>query len=144
MLELLCRRKNIEMYLKDFFLKSIVLGTVLNALSLPCRAADSQWLLCDNGKLALNLLEHRSADGQGRITNFTLLLGANIFLGQLTDTNSDKVILSSPSKDKSSFRGDVAVNHQKKIVLLNGTLNLSGNLFNLRTQLKCKELRSNL
>jgi hypothetical protein len=129
---------------KDFFLKSIVLVAALSSLSWPSQAADSRWLLCDNGQLALNLLEHRSADGQGRTTALTLLLGAHVLGGQLTNTEADKVILSSPSPDKSSFKGDVAVNYQKKLVFVHGTLNLSGNLFNIRTQLKCKELRSNL
>jgi hypothetical protein len=136
--------EDIDMHIKELFLKLIVLLSTLSSLSLPSQAADSRWLLCDNGKLVLNVLEHRSADGQGRATDLTLLLGSNVFRGQLINTDLDQVILSSPSQDKSSFRGDVAVNHQKKLVSLKGTLNLSGNLFSIRTQLKCKELRSNL
>ncbi len=132
------------MYSKDFFLKLTTFVTTLYVLSLPSQAADSRWLLCDDGNLVLNLLEHRSADGQGRATALTLLLGANVFSGQLTNTDAGKVILSSLPKNKGSFRGDVAVNHQKKLVSLNGTITLSENIFNLRTQLKCKELRSAL
>lgn len=132
------------MYLKDFFLKLTISVTTLYAFSLPGQAADSRWLLCDNGNLALNLLEHRSADGQGRATALTLLLGANVFSGQLNNADAGKVILSSLARNQGSFRGDVAVNHQKKLASLNGTLTLSGNLFNIRTQLKCKEMRSAL
>jgi hypothetical protein len=135
---------DIDMHIKELFLKSIVFLSTFNSLNLPSQAADSRWLLCDNGKLAMNLLEHRSGDGQGRTTDLILLLGSNIFRGQLANTDLDKVILSSLSQDKSSFRGEVAVNHQKNLVSLKGTLNLSGNLFSIKTQLKCKELRSNL
>jgi hypothetical protein len=130
---------------KFLFVKSIALAvTILGLLNLSCRAADSLWLLCDNGNLAMNLLEHRSADGQGRITSLMLLLGANAFSGQLTDTNSGKVFLDSSPKGKNKFNGSVAINYSKKVVSLNGTLSLGGDRFNINTRLQCKELRSNL
>jgi hypothetical protein len=124
--------------------KSIILATIFSFSSLPCQASDSLWLLCDNGKLAMNLLEHRSADGQGRVTSLTLLLGMNNLSGQLTNTDSGKVLLTSNPKNKTSFNGNVAVNYSKKVVSLNGILKLSGERFSINTQLQCKEMRVDL
>jgi len=124
--------------------KSVIIGIMLSFLSLPAMASDSLWLLCDNGNLAMNLLEHRSADGQGRVTSLSLLLGINNFSGQLTNTNSGKVFLTSTPKDENNFIGDVAVNYSQRVISLKGTLNLTGSRFNINTQLKCKEMRPNL
>jgi len=110
----------------------------------PVQASDSLWLLCDNSHLALNLLEHRSADGQGRVTSLSLLLGVNIFSGQLNDTNSGKVILKSIAKNKSNFIGYLSVNYSQETVSLKGILDLTDGRFNINTRLKCKEMRPDL
>jgi hypothetical protein len=125
-------------------MKSIILGIILSLLSLPAQASDSLWLLCDDGHFVLNLLEHRAADGQGRVTSLSFLLGVNIFSGQLNDTNSGKVILTSIAKDKSNFIGDVSVNYSQETVSLKGILDLTDSRFNINTRLKCKEMRPDL
>jgi hypothetical protein len=125
-------------------IKSIALAIMLGLWCLPSQAADSLWLLCDDGHLAMNLLEHRSADGQGRVTALRLLLGSNTFVGQLTNTNSGKVLLVGTPKGRNNFNGDIAVDYAKKVIGLKGLLNLNGDRFKVKTQLKCKEMRSNL
>jgi hypothetical protein len=125
-------------------IKSIVLATILSLWSLPAQAADSLWLLCDNGHLAMNLLEHRSPDGRGRVTSLNLLFGSNTFSGRLANTNSGKVVLVGTPKGKNSFNGDVAVDYSNKAIVLKGLLNLNGSRFKVNTQLECKEMRSNL
>jgi hypothetical protein len=125
-------------------IKSIVIATMLSFWCLPAQAADSLWLLCDDGHLAMNLLEHRSTDGKGRVTALSLLLGSNTFTGQLTNTNSGKVVLVATPKGKNSFNGNVAVDYPKKAIALKGILNLNGSRFKVNSQLECKEMRSNL
>ena len=125
-------------------IKSIVLAIMLTLWSLPAYAADSLWLLCDNSHLAMNLLEHRSADGRGRVTSLNLLLGSNTFAGRLNNTNSGKVLLVSTPKGKNNFNGNVAVDYSKKVIVLKGLLNLNGSRFKVNTQLECKEMSSNL
>jgi hypothetical protein len=125
-------------------IKPIVIATILSLWCLPSQAADSLWLLCDDGHLAMNLLEHRSADGKGRVTSLSLLLGSNTFAGRMNNTNSGKVLLVSTPKGKNSFNGNVAVDYSKKAIALKGILNLNGSRFKVNTQLECKEMRSNL
>jgi hypothetical protein len=125
--------------------KSVIIGIMLSFLSLPALASDSLWLLCDNGSLAMNLLEHRSADGQGRVTSLILLYGVKTFSGELTNTNSGRVFLTSTLKDENNFIGDVTVNYAQRVVSLRGVLELAEERrFSINTQLKCKEMRSKL
>jgi hypothetical protein len=152
--------------IKRVILKSIVIGTVIGTtiglVSQSAQAADSLWLLCDDGKLAVNLLEHRNGmDGnvQKRAITITLLLGSNIFVGELDTTSQDasnprKVSLSSISTgDKSSFSGTITIDldysnpNQKKVLFLNGNLRLQSDLnrkLKINSQLQCKEMQSNL
>jgi hypothetical protein len=125
-------------------IKSIALTTILTLWSLPTYAADSSWLLCDDSHLAMNLLEHRSADGRGRVTSLSLLVGSNTFAGRLNNTTSAKVLLISTPKGKNNFNGNVAVDYAKKVIVLKGLLNLNGSRFKVNTQLECKEMSSNL
>jgi len=119
-------------------MKSIILGIALSLLSLPALASDSIWLLCDNGKLALNLLEHRSANGTGRVTSLNLLLGMNIFSGQLNNTDSGKVYLTSTNGNNGHFKGNVSVNYPQETVYLQGTLYLTDSNLKINSKLHCK------
>ncbi len=127
-------------------------GTMVCLLSLPARALDSTWLLCDNGTLAVNLLEHRNGV-QGNISKRTvsiaLIFGMNIATGELDntyggETSSGKILLTSTPKNQSKFSGNILVNYAKAVVSLNGTLTLSGSPYPIRTQLQCKEMQSKL
>jgi hypothetical protein len=150
--------------IEGVFLKSIILGTIVGTtiglLSQTAQAADSLWLLCDNGELAVNLLEHRNGvegNVQKRAISLTLLKGNNIFAGELDTTkqnakNPRRVSLSSTLKgNKSSFIGNIAIDldysNPKKVLFLNGDLRLPfnpGRRFKINSQLQCKEMRSNL
>jgi hypothetical protein len=139
---------------KKFLVQSIILSNIVSFLTLPCQAKDSLWLLCDNGKMALNLHEHRA--GLGRAISFSLLFGGYTLTGDLINANQSidqktsevtdygKVVLRGNPKYPSNFKGEIAVNYTKEVVSLNGVLNLQGERFNIKYQLQCKELRSEL
>ena len=142
-------------------MKSIILvtiiGTTIGLLSQNAQAADSLWLLCDNGELAVNLLEHRNGvDGnvQKRAISLTLLKGNNIFSGEIDTTkqnakNPRRVSLSSVLKgDQSYFIGNVAIDldysNPKKVLFLNGNLKFQSEpdrMFKINSRLYCKEMR---
>jgi hypothetical protein len=103
-------------------------------------------MLCDNGKLAVNLLEHRD-EGHGqlgkRTVSIALIFGMNIATGELDniysdETSSGKILLVSTPKNQSKFSGNIVVNYQKAVVSLNGTLTLSGSPNPIHTQLRYK------
>jgi hypothetical protein len=137
-----------------------IIGTTIGLLSQTAQAADSLWLLCDNGELAVNLLEHRNGvEGniQKRAISITLLKGNNIFAGKLDTTkqnakNPRRVSLSSSLKgDKSGFIGKMAIDldysNPKKVLFLNGDLRFPSDpnrKFKINSQLQCKEMQSNL
>jgi hypothetical protein len=134
--------------------KLVILSSLFSFWALPCQAKDSLWLLCDNGKMALNLHEHRA--GLGRAISFSLLFGGYTLTGDLINANQSidqktsevtdygKVVLRGNPKYPSNFKGEIAVNYTKEVVSLNGVLNLQGERFNIKYQLQCKELRSEL
>jgi hypothetical protein len=146
--------------IKGVFLKSIILGTIIGTTvglwSQSVQASDSLWLLCDNGKLAVNLLEHRNGvvgAVQKTALSITLLNGNYVFTGELDTTNQNakkprRVLLSSIVKDdRSRFIGNISIDYlePKMILFLNGNLRLGGapdlNL-KINSQLQCKEMRS--
>jgi hypothetical protein len=125
---------------------------MLCCLSFPAQASDSTWLLCDNGKLAVNLLEHRD-EVHGKIgkrtVSIALIFGMNIASGELDntysgETSSGKIFLTSTPKNQSKFVGNIVVDYQKAVVLLNGTLTLLGSPYPIRTKLQCRDMRSDL
>ena len=127
--------------LKNGLISCLVPLTLLSAKGF---AADSTWLLCDNGKLAVNLLEHRAADGMGRVTSLLLLLGANLFKGELVNVDAGEVSLqgnAAGAPGENVFAGNLAVNYATKNLVLKGTLITFGQAFNVDATLKCKELR---
>jgi hypothetical protein len=137
-----------------------IIGTTVGLLSQSAQAADSLWLLCDNGELAVNLLEHRNGvkgNVQKRAISLTLLKGNNIFSGKLDTTKQNakhprRVSLSSILKgDKSGFIGNMVIDldysNPKKVLFLNGDLRFQSDpdrRFKINSQLRCKEMRSSL
>lgn len=85
-------------------------------------AADSKWLLCDDGGLALNLAEKRLA----------LIYGPNVFLGELKGGESDVVLKSADSK---MFKGHVKLTGN--VVTVNGLLDGKSPI---NAQLQCKRM----
>jgi hypothetical protein len=141
-------------------LKSIILGSIIATTvglwSQNVQAADSLWLLCDNGKLVVNLLEHRNGivgTVQKTALSITLLNGNYVFAGKLDTTNQNaqkprRVTLASVVKgDRSRFIGNISIDYldPKMILFLKGNLRLQGapdlNL-KIDSQLQCKEMRS--
>jgi hypothetical protein len=122
--------------------KLFVLVFFLPSLS---QAADSSWLLCDDGNLALNLLEHRKT-GDTRETSLRLMLGEHSCIGILdninpSNINSGNIFLRGNS---TRFKGYIAIDYTKKIVDLIGNLRLFDSNYPVKTKLKCKELQSSI
>jgi hypothetical protein len=140
-------------------LKSILLGSIIvttvGLWSQSVQAGDSLWLLCDNGELAVNLLEHQ--DGmvgavQKRALTITLLKGNYVFNGKLDTSNQNaqkprRVTLTSIEKgDRSRFVGNISIDYldPKMVLFLKGNLRLRGAPdinFKIDSQLQCKEMR---
>jgi hypothetical protein len=121
-------------------MKQIILGVgVLFALfSLKLHAADSTWLLCDNKNFVVNSLEHRNGSA-GRTTSIHFILGTNLYVGELLDTDSGVVTLWGTPTDQNDYTGEVIIDYTKKTMLLKGVLKIAGDNFNIDTKLKCKE-----
>jgi hypothetical protein len=116
------------------------------AISIPkaAHASDSEWLLCDDGSLALNLFEHRAADGMNREADLKLLLGDHLLLAVLKNVDSGPVNMKSPTVPTDAFAGKITIDYAKNKVTLKGKLTLNGQASDLKTSLACKELRSKL
>ena len=83
-------------------------------------ARDSEWLLGDNGHVAVNILEHR--EGMGRATDITLIYGLHFLHGTLADTNAGKVVLKEAGESGYLFTGMVGVDYDTKQITLKGKL----------------------
>ena len=95
---------------------------LVSTLILPAAvfARDSEWLLGDNGHVAVNILEHR--EGMGRATDIVLIYGSHFLHGTLTDTNAGKVVLKEAGKSGYVFTGTVGVDYDTKQITLQGKL----------------------
>ena len=103
-------------------------------------AADSAWLLCDNGHIAVHCVEHRSKDGAGRVNSFSFIAGLHVLTGDLKNRSSGHIFLSSaPAKD-TDFAGEVSVDYAKQRLTLKGELRLNGKKVDLDSKLSCKKM----
>jgi hypothetical protein len=123
-----------------FLLSSLCLAALSSSVA---EARDSTWLLCSNGGLALNVLEHREGV-DSRASELTLIYGAHVYQGQLLGTEAGSVLLSSYSSRNSSFRGNVALNFMSKTAVVRGSLSINGETFTIRERLSCKVLEGKL
>ena len=108
---------------------ALLLG-IVSVLSVSTAfAADSVCMLGDNGKIGLTTFEHRSATGDGRVTEVTLIFGMHFLRGRLVDTDSGSIILkeAGAAKDSYTFRGTIGVNYQTKKMTVKGKIK-TGNL----------------
>lgn len=123
---------------------SIILAIIWSVLSIStASAADSVCMLGDNGKIGLTTFEHRSATGDGRVTEVTLIFGMHLLRGRLVDTDSGPITLkeAGSAKDSYTFRGTVGVNYQTKKMTVKGKIK-AGNLeiSNINSTFRGKEL----
>lgn len=132
--------------LRRFCMKN--LKKVLTVLGLGClgsnmaMAKDSLWLLCDNSSYALNVFEHRSNGGDGRVTDLVFLFGGHTLQGSLKDTESGPLFLAQKAGNKtlSSIRGTISIDFTTQKVNLKGKFRLQGDTLTLNETLLCKEL----
>jgi len=111
-------------------------------LSSAAFAADSTWLLGDNGNLAVSTLEHR--EGDGRATSVTLILGMHLLTGHLSDADSGQIILTEIGSAKSGgykFKGSISVDYGASTITLKGKLDMAGATDDINAVFKCKEMR---
>jgi hypothetical protein len=110
------------------------------AMATAARAADSAWLLCDNGKVALNVYEHR-ATADTRATDLTLLHGGHTLAGKLVNSDSGAVALKG---GPATFKGTATVDYAGNRVVLKGKLALAAGRFDIDAELACKEMDGHL
>ena len=126
--------------MKLFLMTTIALLT----LSTSAFAHDSKWLLCQDGKLALNVYEHRQG-GDSRQTNLTLIMGSWQFNDQVESDFTGKpisVMLTGTPEDENDFVGTVAIDYAtgNGVVTLKGVINLVGSKYPVEAKLVCNEL----
>ncbi len=124
-------------------MKTFILGMVaILASSSAARAADSTWLLGDNGKIAVSTHEHRA--GAGRATSVTLIYGVHLLVGELKDTDSGPITLreiSDGEEDKANnFKGQITVDYERTRVTLAGNLDLGAGPQKINFRIGCKEM----
>ena len=127
-------------------LKTLLLGIVGTLVfSTVAFARDSAWLLGDNGKVAVNIFEHRA--GMGRATGVTLIYGSFFLHGELHDTNSGKItlVLSDPQPaNRYTFTGTISIDYEKSQLTLKGAMTDGTadhtEIEKLNSTIKCKPL----
>lgn len=99
------------------------------------RAADSLWLLCDDGVgLVLNLFEY----GDDRKTDLTLIFGQH---HQFTGSLGKKVTLQGKT---GKFKGRIVPTNHNRSAAVNGLLYFGSDSYPVNAILKCKTLESKL
>lgn len=116
-----------------------VLGIGFNA-----QARDSLWLLCEDGEIAVSVVERRAPSGADRETDFRLLYGAHSFRATLPDSYTDKVNMKSDSSRSLRFVGLVTADFSKSRVTLKGSFVDGADKTAIDRVLSCKELNPNL
>ena len=108
---------------------------------MPSTRHDSTWLLGDDEKIAITTLEHRAADGDGRETDVTLIIGANFLQGELHDVDAGPIKLKEGDPSGYTFTGNISINYDNDRIKLKGTLTFfPGDSVNLDTEFVCKVL----
>jgi hypothetical protein len=135
-------------------MKLLFLVFLIGAQSFTLYAADSEWLVCNDGFLAVNFFEYRPSGGDGneREAVLTLLYGAHNLQGLLTEDKSDAInLLGTPEQIETnvpgevivftdSFIGTAKVDYSNKTLSLKGNLNLYGGDYIIDSILTCKEM----
>ena len=124
-------------------MKALFALLALAAFSPSAEARDSTWLLCDNGGLVLNVLEHRVSIDD-RTSELTLIYGAHVYEGQLFGVYEGDIKLTSRHSKDSKFDGQLVLNFAKKEALISGNLFINGEKFAISDRLPCKELEGKL
>jgi hypothetical protein len=123
-------------------MKRIVVTIAVN-LFLCCfaNAKDSLWGLGDNGKIAINLFEHRSS-GSSRLIDVTLIMGGWFLAGSVKEP-SDGHVEDRPIRlaaKNASFEGTISVKFGEDTseIKLKGKLTLGHSPFALDESIDCK------
>jgi hypothetical protein len=127
--------------MKTSILLSTVAAAALCVFGSFAEARDSSWVLCENGSLVVNALEHR-ADASTRSTSYALIFGARILKGELPESQS-KVTLDEKTKLPSTFKGTIVMSEDMSSVTLKGPLVLDGQAYEqIDVTLPCKQMNN--
>jgi len=133
-------------------MKAIALAT-FTLFAFNTWAADSTWLLCNDGKLALNVFEHRDANGTDRDTELTMIYGMHVYTATMSsddpssapDKNGFQAIwINGPHEDQDYFSGQIKIDYQADTVMMKGTALFDGSQTQINDLLHCKEMTGNL
>jgi hypothetical protein len=121
---------------------SIIVILVGMLISVSAFAKDSVWLLGNDDKVAVNILEHR-VGSDDRAAEITLIMGSWLLTGQVKDTgqgytNPAPVTLTTKN---GTFKGTISIDFEKTKVTLKGKLTLDDEPFTLNELIPCKELQ---
>lgn len=126
-------------------MKAIFFAVALGILASNAWAGDSTWYLCDNGKFALNLLEHRSTDGSGRAFSVALMYGAHVLQAEINvgDSNFGTAKMTTGN---DSFDGTVSLGLEPSPnAIIDGKLTIDSKVIDVDVAvLNCKILGNNL
>lgn len=126
-----------------YIMKALFFAFLAAFSSFQAVAADSSWLLCDNGSLVVSVYEHRAADGEHRITSLSLIFGGYTLMGSIGD-ELGWVRLAGINAENTSFVGTMDVDYVAQKLNLNGELVLNGEKYQPRAELACKEMQGAL
>jgi hypothetical protein len=122
-------------------MRAVLFGAFVLLMSVASQAADSTWLLCNNGSLVINSLERRDG-GSNRATNIKMLMGLHIFEGELKNADSGNVVLKGKSS-QDFFVGTVNFDYNNKILSIKGGLKIDGQGLQVPAQrMPCKLMTS--
>jgi hypothetical protein len=110
---------------------------ILKLSSKITRGGDSTWLLCDNGALVVNSVEHRSGS-EGRETDLVLIIGMHRISGKLVDAEGFVRLRSQDNQGK--FYGKISINYKTRNLSMRGVLDLEGSMFQIDRKLACRQM----
>ena len=104
-------------------------------------AGDSSWVLCENGSLVVNALEHR-AENSTRSVSYAMIFGARVLKGELHESKTRVVLVEDPrARTRSYFKGALEMPGDMSQVRVKGVLVLDGvQVKQIDESLSCKPM----
>ena len=127
----------------EFLKSAICFGILASSISAPAFARDSLWLLCDDGKLVVNVLEHRDGP-DSRASSLNLILGAHVFSGEKKDSAKGRLVLRGSTDKNDIFNGNIDIDFISRTLKIQGDLTIFGSQHPIQSELQCKEITSEI
>lgn len=127
-----------------------VFALLITTFSINTWAADSSWLVCNDGKVVVNVFDHRAADGVNRETNLTLIYGQFVYQAVMSSddpsSQPDKdgfqaIYINGPGEDQQFYTGTIKIDYSKNTMALKGQGFFGvSNPLKFDTTLPCREM----